>query len=289
MKLFWASALSLLFLARTAWPQSLGDLARQERERKAQSPKSTVAVTTDQVLKHQVEVSPRLDPARKGDLDYLLELLSRPAVSPELLAAFIPLKDAAGPKLLALLGSTEPLKRVAPATALTVLGNSEGLLTMARLLNQTTETLAGPDLIGAGAGTRATATSEAALPLPQKIQVSREAAYALSAAKLGVWRFTEGTEMTPEQVVERLGKKGPIEIVGGVDNGQRIFNRALRGKDPNLRWGAIALIRVATGGKDFGFQPDQPPEQNQAAIQEITTFLTTERAKVIAQIGTKKK
>ncbi len=282
MKLFWASALSLLFVVRTASPQSLGDLARQERERKAQSPKSTVAVTTDQVLKHQVEVSPRLDPARKGDLDYLLELLSHPAVSPELLAALIPLKDAAGPKLLALLASAEPLKRVAPATALTVLGNSEGLLTMARLLNQATETLA-------GAGTRGAATSEAALPLPQKIQVSREAAYALSAAKLGVWRFTEGTEMTPEQVVERLGKKGPIEIVGGVDNGQRIFNRALRGKDPNLRWGAIALIRVATGGKDFGFQPDQPPEQNQAAIQEITTFLTTERAKVIAQIGTKTK
>ncbi len=280
MKLFWASALSLLFLAPTASPQSLGDLARQERERKAQSPKSTVAVTTDEVLKHQVEVSPRLDPARKGDLDYLLELLSHPAVSPELLAALIPLKDAAGPKLLALLGSTEPLKRVAPATALTVLGNSEGLLTMARLLNQTTETLV-------GAGTSRAATSEATLR--QKIQVSREAAYALSAAKLGVWRFTEGTEMTPEQVVERLGKKGPIEIVGGVDNGQRIFNRALRDKDPNLRWGAIALIRVASGGKDFGFQPDQPPEQNQAAIQEITTFLTTERAKVIAQIGTKAK
>ncbi len=44
---------------------------------------------------------------------------------------------------------------------------------------------------------------------------------------------------------------------------------------------------LGSGGKDFGFQPDQPPEPNPAAIQEITTSLTTERAKVIAQIGTK--
>jgi hypothetical protein len=88
-------------------------------------------------------------------------------------------------------------------------------------------------------------------------------------------------------MVQRLQKGPAIEIVGGPDNGQRLFNRALRDKDPNLRVGAIALIRAATRGKDFGFQPEQPPEQNEGAIQLITTFLTTERAKVMSALATK--
>jgi len=89
--------------------------------------------------------------------------------------------------------------------------------------------------------------------------------------------------------VARLQKGPAIEIVGGLDNGQRLFNRALRDNDPNLRLGAIALIRAAAGGRDFGFQPDQAAEQNVAAIQQVTTFLTTERAKVISALGTKPK
>ena len=119
------------------------------------------------------------------------------------------------------------------------------------------------------------------------MEESRIAGYALNATKMGVWRFTEGSALTSAQVLERLRQGPPMELVGGVDNGQRVFNRALRDKDPNLRRGAIALVRVAADGKDFGFQPEQPEAENEAAIQEITSFLTTERAKVVSQLGAK--
>ena len=131
---------SLLLLVGTAASQSLGDLARQERERKAQQQKSSVQVTTDELRKGKLDLSPPLDPARKGDLDYLLQQLSHPRPSLELQAAFVPLKDQALPRLLPMLGSTEPLKRVAPATILTVLGNSEGLASMALVLTNATGT-----------------------------------------------------------------------------------------------------------------------------------------------------
>jgi hypothetical protein len=121
----------------------------------------------------------------------------------------------------------------------------------------------------------------------QRMEATREANYALSTARFGVWRFTEGSALAPEQVVQRLQEGPAIEIVGGPDNGQRLFNRALRDKDPNLRLGVIALIRAASGGRDFGFQPGQAAEQNEVAIQQITTFLTTERARVVSALGTK--
>jgi len=224
-------------------------------------------------------LSPPLDPARKGDLEYLLQQLSRPKVTPELLSALLPLKDRAMPKLVSTLGSTDPIKRVAPATALIALGNTEGLAAMARMLLEATEAAS------------AAAVSEEAPPeatFRQRMEAAREADYALVVTKLGVWRFTEGSVLTPEQVVQRLEKGPAIEIVGGPDNGQRIFNRALRDNDENLRRGAIALIRVAASGNDYGYQPDKPADQNEAAIQQITTFLTTERGKVISQIGTRR-
>jgi hypothetical protein len=274
MRTFWAVAINLVVLVQTAAGQSLGDLARQERARKAKEQKSTVEITNDELAGGKLDASPPLDAARKGDLDYLLRRLTRPRVTPELLAAFVPLKTNAIPKLLTLLGSAEAMKRVAPATVLMVLGNSEGLGSMARLLNDSAEVA-----VGAPSGSAPTDTA-----FDQQIQSSRVAGYALEATKLGFWRFTEGSTMTPDQVIQRLQKGPAIEIVGGVDNGQRLFNRALRDKDPNLRLAAIALLRVASGGKDFGFQPDQSSDQNESAIQQITTFLTTERAKVISSL-----
>jgi hypothetical protein len=136
------------------------------------------------------------------------------------------------------------------------------------------------------------ALSEPARPpsdevLRKKIEQSRLFAYALDATKLGVWRFTEGSTMTPDQVIQRLQSGPAIEVVGGLDNGQRMFNRALHGTDANLRRGAVALIRVANDGVDYGYQPDQPGDQNESAIQQITSFLTTQRGKVISQLGTK--
>ena len=179
-----------------------------------------------------------------------------------------------------MLGSADPVKRVAPATVLTVLGNSEGLAAMARMLDESIA--AAPSSQGKGEGEKTRET------FPEKLAATREAGLALNATRLGVWRFTEGSAMTPDQVVQRLKASPPIEVVGGPDNGQRIFNRALRDADGNLRLGAIALVRVASGGKDFGFQADRPPEQNESAIQEITTFLTTERAKVMSALAAKR-
>jgi len=280
MKTLCGLAISLVLLAQAAAAQSLADLARKERERKAQQQKTSREVTTDELKRGKLDLSPPLDPARKGDLDYLLQQLSHPRTTPELLAAFVPLKDSATPRLLLLLRSTDALKRVAPATVLAVLGNTQGLAAMADMLVEATEaaaTAAASDEVSPGETFR------------QRMEAAREADYALVASKLGLWRFTEGSALTPDQVIERL-KKGPgIEIVGGPDNGQRIFNRALRANDANLRRAAIALIRVAASGDEFGFQPDKPAEQNEAAIQKVTTFLTTERAKVVSQIGSRPK
>lgn len=269
-------AISLILIAQASSAQSLGDLARKERERKAKEQQTGVKVTTDEVASGKLDLSPPLDPARKGDLDYLLQQLSHPKVSPELLAAFVPLKDGAVPRLLPMLGSTDPLKRVAPATVLMVLGKREGLGAMAHMVGEATEE---------AAAARGSGSSSEAVHM--QMEANRQFDYALNATKFGLWLFTEGNTLTPSQVVQRLQKGPAIEIVGGLDNGQRLFNRALRDKDPNLRSGAIALIRVATAGQDFGFQPDQAAEQNEAAIQQITTFLATERAKVVSELGSK--
>lgn len=276
MKNLWALAFTLALVTELAAAQSLGELARKERERKAQQEKSSVSITTDEVRRGKLDLSPPLDPARKGDLEYLLQQLSRPRSSPELLAAFIPHKAQAIPRLVTLLSNVEPLKRVAPATVLTVLGNSEGLAAMANLLVEATARAAEP------------AAPEESEAMRLRLEAAREADYALLVTRLGVWRFTEGSSLTPEQVAQRIEKGPPVEIVGGVDNGQRLFNRALHDNDANLRRGANALLRLAAG-KDFGYQPDQPAEGNEAAIQEMTTFLATERAKVISQLGLKRK
>lgn len=280
MKKVWGWGVSLALLAQAAAGQSLGDLARKERERKAQQEQTAIKVTTDEVRKGKLDLSPPLDPARKGDLEYLLQQLARPRVTVELLASFVPLQDRAIPRLLTLVGSTDPLKRVAPATVLIVLGNTEGVAAMARMLVDATDAAA------------SVAAGDSASPdevFRERMEATREADLALIATKLGAWRFTEGSALTPAQVIERLQKGPAIEVVGGPDNGQRIFNRALRDKDPNLRRGADALMRAAAGGKDFGFRPDRPEDQNESAIQEMTTFLTTERAKVIKAIGPKPK
>jgi hypothetical protein len=281
MKNFWGLLICLLLLVQAAGAQSLGDLARKERERKAQQQTSSVQVTTDQIKKGEVDLSPALDPARTGDLDYLMDQLAHPRTTPDLLAAFIPHKGAAIPRLISMLGSTDPIKRVAPAEVLTVLGNSEGLAAMGGMLVESTEAAAEEEKTEEDA-------AKAAEAFRQRMEAAREADFALLATTLGVWRFTEGKELTAEQVVDRIRKGPPVEVVGGVDNGQRIFNRAFHDSDENLRRGALALIQVASGGEDYGYRPDQPPDQNQSAIQQIITFLTTERGRVMARIGTSK-
>jgi hypothetical protein len=281
MRVLWGLIISLILVAQVAAAQqSLADLARKERERKAQQEKPGVEVTTDELKRGKLDLAPPLDPARKGDLEYLLQQLTHPRATPELLAAFVPLKAQAVPRLLPMLLTTDSLKRVAPATVLMVLCNTEGLASMARMLDEAT---------AAAAAVAAGEETSAEQAFRQRLEATREAGHALDATRFGVWRLSEGSTLAPDEVVARLQKGPAIEVVGGLDNGQRLFNRALRDNDPNLRLGAIALIRAASGGRDFGFQPDQAADANEGAIQQVTTFLTTERAKVIHALGTKPK
>jgi hypothetical protein len=278
MRYLLTTMLALLLCGQAASAQSLGELARKERERRAKQQQQGVTVTTDELKRGKLDLSPPLDPARKDDLNYLLEQLAHPKTNPDLLAALVPHQEQAAPRIVSLLGSTDPLKRVSPAAALIVLGNSEGVASMASLLAEATEA--------------ASSAAEGDEENPdeafrQRMESAREADHALNVTKFGVWRFTEASDLTPEQVVERLRKGPPIEIVGGVDNGQRVFNRAMRSDDPNLRRGAIALIRVATAGEDYGFQADKPAAENETAIQAITTFLATQRSTVMARIGSR--
>ena len=280
MKILLALFGSVVLLASSASPQSLADFARKERERKAQTPKPSLTLSTDEVVGGKIDITPRLDPARKGDLDYLLDLLSHPSVSPELLAAFVPLKDRAVPRLMPLLGTNEPLRRIAPATVLITLGSTEGLSPVSHILSEAMEAAVGGTKSGL-------AKPDEAFRI--HLRNNREASYALITTKFGVWRFTEGSSLAPEQVVERLEKGPAIDVVGGDDNGQKTFNTALRDNDPKLRLAAISLIRVANAGKDFGFQADQPPDakQNERAVQGINAFLMSQRNQVISQLGTK--
>ncbi|MBI4166361.1 MAG: hypothetical protein HY508_11570 [Acidobacteria bacterium] len=276
--------LTLVLLAACAAAQSLGDIARKEKERKAQQErKPAVTVETDALRKGKVELAPRLEPTRKGDLDYLVQQLSHPRPTSELLSAFVPLKDQAIPRVATLLLSAEPTRRIAPAAVLTVLGSSEGLGAMARMLDESIATAK----LSAPKDDAEKGSAESAAAFQQKMEAMREANLSMDVTRVGVWRFTEGSALTPDQVVKRVGAGPPIEIVGGLDNGQKLFSRALRDSDGNLRAGAIALIRAASGGNDFGYRISESPDANEVAIQAITTFLTTERAKVVAALRSK--
>ena len=274
----------LALLAQCAAAQSLADLARKEKARKAQQEQQpAVVVETDALRKGKVEYTPRLDPARKGDLDYLVQQLYHPRPSAELLSAFVPLKDQAIPRVAPLLLSAEPDRRIAPATVLTVLGSTEGLGAMARLLDESIAVARQ----SAPSDSKEKEAAESAAAFQQKMEAMRAANLSMDVARVGIWRFTDGKGLAPDQMVKRMSTAPPIEVVGGLDNGQKLFSGALRDPDANVRAAAIALIRVATGGNDFAYKVDQAPEQNEAAIQEITTFLTTERGKVVAALRSK--
>ncbi len=284
MKTILGFVIALTLMAQCAAGQSLGELARKEKERKAQQEqKPAVEVDTDALRKGKVELAPKLDPARKGDLDYLIQQLSYPRPTPELLSAFVPLKDQAIPRLTPLLSSAESTRRIAPATVLTVLGSTEGLGAMARMLD---ESIAQARQ-GAPKDADEKSSAEAAAEFHQKMEAMREANLAMDVTRVSLWRFTDGKALTPDQFIKRLSGGPPIEVVGGLDNGQKLFSTALRDQDDNVRAGAIALIRAAADGNDFGYRMDQPPAENEASIQQITTYLTTERAKVVGTLQSK--
>jgi thiol-disulfide isomerase/thioredoxin len=255
--------MGLIFVVQPAGAQSLGDLARQQREQRAKGQDVVTTVDSDDLLSGR-HVGGQLDPARKGDLDYLLGLLSRPNPSPELLGAFVPLKERAIPRLLPLLTSGEGLKCLAPATVLIVLGKSEGLGAAARALQEVTGTA---NAVGASGETTS------GQGLGRTLEAARKSNLATAAVGLGIWRFTEGRTKGPEEVVQRLAKGPEIKIVSRAGNTAEIFNRALRDDDPNLRLAAAVYTRATTGGNDFGYQVDKPAEQNAAAIPRMVSAL----------------
>ena len=66
-----------------------------------------------------------------------------------------------------------------------------------------------------------------------------------------------------------------MDLTASPDHGQRFFTTALRHSDPNVRLGAISIIKVMAGGKDFGYVVESTEAKNHRALQEIVTFLAT--------------
>ena len=130
----------LLFgLPETGNGQSLGDLARKERARKAKQSQTGTVVTNDSVKRPGEALKPVFDATRKDDLDYLLSRLEDPNPAPQVYLALVPLKDQAEERLVALLGDPAGRKRISPAAALIIMGDTRGLGAMAELLPTTEE------------------------------------------------------------------------------------------------------------------------------------------------------
>ena len=129
----------LISLPATGIGQSLGDLARKERARKAKQSQTGTVVTNDSVKRLGQALKPTFDASRKDDLDYLMSQLGDPSPAPQVYLSLVPLKAQAEERLLALLRDPMGVKRISPAAALIILGDTRGLGAMAELLPTTVE------------------------------------------------------------------------------------------------------------------------------------------------------
>ena len=245
--LFIAAALFLQLLP----PRSFGSSAR---------------VSAAEASPGRADVTPPLDPNRKGDLYYLVEQTSYPRVSTELLTAMLPYYDLAIPQLMVLQNRSNPREQIGPATILIVFGVSDAVGTLSQTLNKLMDAASANE-----SGKKGGAVSAEAFR--RKMNANKAAGYARDAINLGLWRFTDGMKLSPKDVVQRLEKGPRIDLLRSPDHGQKIFSAALKGNDPNLRRGAIALIRLESGGNDFGYDPSQTDEENWDALLKITSFL----------------
>lgn len=261
--------LLLISLPATGNGQSLGDLARKERARKAKQGQTGRVVTNDSVKRPGEALKPTFDASRRDDLDYLLSRLENPSPAPQVYLALVPLKDQAEERLLALLGDPTGRKRISPAAALIIMGDTRGLRAMAELL-PTTEELGRKVQFNAGG------QSESGEDFQNALQRTFEATQAMNLANFGIWRFVDGTGQTPEALVKRLGVSA-MDLTKSPDRGQRVFTAALQHSDSNVRRAAIALVATMAQGNDFGYDADSTGSQNEGPIQEIVSFIATRR------------
>ena len=249
----------LLFgLPETGNGQSLGDLARKERARKAKQSQTGTVVTNDSVKKPGEALKPIFDTSRKDDLDYLLSRLDDPNPAPQVYLALVPLKDQAEERLVALLGDPAGRKRISPAAALIIMGDTRGLGAMAELL-PTTEELGRKVQFNAG-GQR-----ESGEEFQNALQRTFESTQAINLANFGIRRFVNGAGLTPEALVKRLAGSA-IDLTKSPDRGQRVYTAALRHSDSNVRRAAITLVAAMAEGNDFGYDPDSMGSRNQVPI-----------------------
>ena len=232
----------LLFgLPETGNGQSLGDLARKERARKAKQSQTGTVVTNDSVKRPGEALKPVFDASRKDDLDYLLSRIEDPNPAPQVYLALVPLKDQAEERLVALLGDPAGRKRISPAAALIIMGDTRGLGAMAELL-PTTEELGRKVQFNAGG------QSEAGEDFQNALQRTFESTQAMNLANFGIWRFVNGAGLTPEALVKRLAGSA-IDLTKSPDRGQRVYTAALRHSDSNVRRAAITLVASHGRGK----------------------------------------
>ena len=261
--------LLLLGLPETVNGQSLGDLARKERARKAKQSQTGTVVTNDSVKRPGEALKPIFDPSRKDDLDYLLSQLDDPNPSPQVYLALVPLKGQAEERLVALLGDPAGRKRISPAAALIIMGDTRGLGAMAELL-PTTEELGRKVQFNAGG------QSESGEEFQNALQRTFESTQAMNLANFGIWRFVNGAGLTPEALVKRLAGSA-IDLTKSPDRGQRVYTAALRHSDSNVRRAAITLVAAMAQGNDFGYDPDSMGSRNEVPIQDIVSFIATRR------------
>lgn len=260
----------LLFgLPETGNGQSLGDLARKERARKAKQSQTSAVVTNDSVKRPGEALKPVFDATRKDDLDYLLSRLEDPNPAPQVYLALVPLKDQAEERLVALLGDPAGRKRISPAAALIIMGDTRGLGAMAELL-PTTEELGRKVQFNAGG------QSESGEDFQNALQRTFESTQAMNLANFGIWRFVDGAGRTPEALVKRLAGSA-IDLTKSPDRGQRVYTAALRHSDSNVRRAAITLVAAMAQGNDFGYDPDSMGSSNEVPIQDIVSFIATRR------------
>ena len=259
----------LISLPATGIGQSLGDLARKERARKAKQSQTGTVVTNDSVKRPGQALKPTFDASHKDDLDYLMSQLGDPSPAPQVYLSLVPLKAQAEERLLALLRDPMGVKRISPAAALIILGDTRGLGAMAELLPTTVE-------LGRKLQFSATGQSSEGEDFQNALRRTFESTQAVNLANFGIWRFLDGAGLTPEALVKRL-EGSAMDLTKSPDRGQRVFTAALQHSDSNVRRAAITLIATMAQGNDFGYEVDATGSSNAGPIQDIVSFITTRR------------
>ena len=260
----------LLFgLPETGNGQSLGDLARKERARKAKQSQTGTVVTNDSVKRPGEALKPVFDATRKDDLDYLLSRLEDPNPAPQVYLALVPLKTRLKSAWWLSWGTLRDGNVSHRRQALIIMGNTRGLEAMAELLPTTQE-------LGRKVQFNAGGQSESGEEFQNALQRTFESTQAMNLANFGIWRFVNGAGLTPEALVKRLAGSA-IDLAKSPDRGQRVYTAALRHSDSNVRRAAITLVAAMAEGNDFGYDPDSMGSRNEGPIQDIVSFIATRR------------